>query len=100
MATTATTDTSASGSLVFERRVGHVHKYQWPAMQLNFWMIIMLVAASTIIGVFATFMQIQQQLLLTVPWSVLSTPARFSAYSGLTAFLETGTSRTSSSWGR
>ncbi|KAB5575331.1 hypothetical protein GE09DRAFT_591523 [Coniochaeta sp. 2T2.1] len=61
-------DTTASGSLVFERRVGHVHKYHWPALQLNVWMLIMLIASSLIIGVFATFMQIQQQLLLATPW--------------------------------
>ncbi|KAH8904700.1 hypothetical protein BR93DRAFT_829956 [Coniochaeta sp. PMI_546] len=61
-------DTTASGSLVFERRVGHVHRYHWPALQLNIWMLIMLIAASTIIGVFATFIQVQQQLLLAVPW--------------------------------
>lgn len=61
-------DTTASGSLVYERRVGHVHKYHWPALQLNVWMLIMLIAASLIIGVFATFIQQQQQLKLAVPW--------------------------------
>lgn len=58
---------SGSGSLVYEQRA-HIHKYHWPALQLNVWMLIMVVAASTIIGVFATFIQIQQQLLLAVPW--------------------------------
>lgn len=37
-------------------------------MQLNVWMIIMLVASCTIIGVFATFLGIQHQLALFVPW--------------------------------
>jgi hypothetical protein len=57
-----------TGSLVFERHVGHVHKYHWPAIQLNFWMLIMLVVSCTVIGIFATFIQIQQTLLLDIPW--------------------------------
>ncbi|KAK4150997.1 hypothetical protein C8A00DRAFT_45718 [Chaetomidium leptoderma] len=57
------------GSLVYERRiVERVHKYHWPAVQLNVWMLIMLVASCLIIGVFATFIQIQQTLLLPIPW--------------------------------
>ncbi|KAK5654233.1 hypothetical protein OQA88_7408 [Cercophora sp. LCS_1] len=60
--------TVTSGSLVYERRVERVHKYHWPAIQLNLWMLIMLISACTIIGVFATFIQIQGQLLLPVPW--------------------------------
>jgi len=70
-ATTMASDTTASGSLVYERRVAHVHKYHWPGNQLNVWMLVMLIASSLIIGVFATFIQIQQQLLLAVPWYVL-----------------------------
>jgi hypothetical protein len=69
MASTVT-GTSASGSLVFERRSARVHKYHWPAVQLNIWMIVMLIAASLIIGVFASFMQIQSQLQLASPWYV------------------------------
>ncbi|KAK3385220.1 hypothetical protein B0H63DRAFT_449294 [Podospora didyma] len=62
--------TVTSGSLVYERRIAveKVHKYHWPAVQLNLWMLIMLIAACTIIGVFASFIQIQQTLLLPVPW--------------------------------
>ncbi|KAM7213370.1 hypothetical protein V8F06_011220 [Rhypophila decipiens] len=62
--------TVTSGSLVYERRVveQRVHKYHWPAVQLNIWMLIMLIAACTIIGVFSTFIQIQQTLLLPIPW--------------------------------
>lgn len=60
--------TTASGSLVYERRVERVHRYHWPAVQLNLWMLIMLVAACTILGVFASFISIQQQLLLPIPW--------------------------------
>lgn len=64
--------TVTSGSLVYERRiVERVHKYHWPAVQLNLWMLIMLIASCLIIGVFATFIQIQQTLLLPIPWSVV-----------------------------
>jgi arginase len=63
--------TVTSGSLVYERHVvERVHKYHWPAVQLNIWMLIMLIAACTIIGVFGTFIQIQQTLLLPIPWCV------------------------------
>lgn len=63
--------TVTSGSLVYERRVvERIHKYHWPAVQLNLWMLIMLISACTIIGVFATFIQIQQTLLLPIPWCV------------------------------
>ncbi|KAK6840807.1 hypothetical protein PG990_007073 [Apiospora arundinis] len=60
--------TTASGSLVYERRVARIHRYHWPAVQLNVWMIIMLVASCLIIGVFATFIGVQQQLALNIPW--------------------------------
>lgn len=60
--------TVTSGSLVLERRFERVHKYHWPAVQLNVWMLIMLVASCTILGIFATFVQIQQQLQLNIPW--------------------------------
>ncbi|ORY68222.1 uncharacterized protein BCR38DRAFT_455288 [Pseudomassariella vexata] len=60
--------TTASGSLVYERRVARIHKYHWPALQLNVWMLIMLVASCTIIGVFATLIGVQQRLGLHVPW--------------------------------
>ncbi|KAL2019563.1 hypothetical protein VTK56DRAFT_9530 [Thermocarpiscus australiensis] len=62
--------TVTSGSLVYSRRVveERIHKYHWPAVQLNIWMLIMLIAACTIMGVFATFIQIQQTLLLPIPW--------------------------------
>lgn len=75
MASTVTSD-----SLVYDRSRGiggdggvgaeRVHKYHWPAIQLNVWMLIMLIAACTIIGVFATFIDVQNILLLPVPWYV------------------------------
>lgn len=50
--------------LVVERR----RKYHWPEAQLNFWLIIMLAAAATTLGIFAFFMSVQQQMRLGIPW--------------------------------
>lgn len=55
-------------SVVYERRIERLHKYHWPAIQLNLWMLFMLVASSAILGIFANFVQIQGQLGLGVPW--------------------------------
>ncbi|KAK7739738.1 hypothetical protein SLS53_005708 [Cytospora paraplurivora] len=63
MASTITDD-----SAVYDRRVERLHKYHWPAIQLNIWMLFMLVASSAILGIFASFIQIQGQLKLGVPW--------------------------------
>ncbi|KAI3539382.1 hypothetical protein CABS03_08620 [Colletotrichum abscissum] len=58
-----------TGSSLYERRVvERVHRYQWPGIQLNLWILVMLVAACLIIGVFASFIETQQQLLLPIPW--------------------------------
>lgn len=62
--------TTTSGSLVYERRVVELHRYHWPGIWLNTWLLVMLVASCTIIGVFAIFIQIQQQLILPIPWFV------------------------------
>ncbi|KAF2121967.1 hypothetical protein BDV96DRAFT_562727 [Lophiotrema nucula] len=43
-------------------------KYYWPDAQLNLWTIIMLVTASTILGISAEFMSIQSQMRLDTPW--------------------------------
>jgi hypothetical protein len=45
-------------------------RYFWPQGQLNLWTLIVLATGSTILGVFAEFMQIQNQLQLRVPWYV------------------------------
>jgi hypothetical protein len=45
-------------------------KYHWPALQLNFWLLIMLVGSSTILGVYASFIVVQQQLEVGIPWYV------------------------------
>ncbi|KAL8358900.1 hypothetical protein RB601_008207 [Gaeumannomyces tritici] len=60
--------TVTSGYFVESRRIERVVRYHWPAVQLNVWMLIMLISACTIIGVFATFIGIQSQLLLPIPW--------------------------------
>jgi len=70
----AASSTTASGSLVYERHE-RVHRYHWPADQLNFWMLIMLISSCTIIGIFANFIQIQNQLGLGVPWCVVPHPS-------------------------
>jgi hypothetical protein len=46
----------------------HVRTYNWPPLQLNFWIFVILLASTSIIGVFATFIQVQEQLELGVPW--------------------------------
>lgn len=63
---------SGGSSAVYSRRrvVSHVRTYNWPPLQLNFWIFVMLVAASSIVGVFGSFVQIQDQLQLPVPWYV------------------------------
>jgi hypothetical protein len=43
-------------------------KYHWPPVQLNFWILIMLVGSSTILGVFSSFISVQQQLMVPIPW--------------------------------
>lgn len=42
----------------------------WPEAQLNFWLIVMIAAAATIVGVFTYFMQLQSNFHLGVPWYV------------------------------
>ncbi|KOS17998.1 hypothetical protein ESCO_002847 [Escovopsis weberi] len=46
----------------------HVRTYNWPSLQLNLWMFVMLLASTGIMGVFAGFVQIQHQMRLHVPW--------------------------------
>ncbi|RCI12741.1 hypothetical protein L249_1277 [Ophiocordyceps polyrhachis-furcata BCC 54312] len=50
------------------RVVGHIRTYNWPPWQLNFWIFVMLLASSSIVGVFSIFIQMQSQLDLPVPW--------------------------------
>jgi hypothetical protein len=43
-------------------------RYHWPALQLNFWLLIMLIGASTILGINASFITVQNQLEVGIPW--------------------------------
>lgn len=43
-------------------------KYFWPDAQLNFWTIVMLATAGTILGVFAEFLVIQNRMRQEIPW--------------------------------
>ncbi|PSR81645.1 hypothetical protein BD289DRAFT_372362 [Coniella lustricola] len=63
------TDSMTESSVVYERhRIERLHKYHWPAIQLNIWMLFMLVASCAILGIFSSFVQTQGQLLLGIPW--------------------------------
>jgi hypothetical protein len=59
--------TISGSSVIYARRVV-THQYNWPTIPFNLWLFVMLVSASTILGVFASFIQIQQQLLIPIPW--------------------------------
>jgi hypothetical protein len=50
------------------RMVSHVRTYNWPPLQLNLWILVMLLASASIMGVFGNFIVIQDQLDLPVPW--------------------------------
>ncbi|KAL8933228.1 MAG: hypothetical protein Q9216_006461 [Gyalolechia sp. 2 TL-2023] len=43
-------------------------KYHWPEAQLNFWLVIMIIASSVILGIFAYLTAIQNVLKLGIPW--------------------------------
>lgn len=45
-------------------------KYHWPAFQLNFWLLIMLIASCVVTGIFSYFITVQQQLQIGIPWYV------------------------------
>lgn len=64
-----------------ETRIVVQQRYYWPDQQLNFWIIIMLATAGTILGIFADFIMVQNQLRVGIPWYVtpsffLNDPAR------------------------
>ena len=54
-------------------------RYHWPEAQLNLWLIIILAAAATCLGIFAWFMAVQHQMRLGTPWLV-STPPNIAPY--------------------
>ncbi|KAI4132482.1 MAG: hypothetical protein LQ338_000702 [Usnochroma carphineum] len=43
-------------------------KYHWPEAQLNFWLVIMIIASSVILGIFAFLTSVQNSLKLGIPW--------------------------------
>ncbi|KAI9811826.1 MAG: hypothetical protein M1832_000679 [Thelocarpon impressellum] len=50
------------------RVVRRMTRYHWPDVQLNVWLIIFLVASSTVLGIHAAFMAQQTQLGIGIPW--------------------------------
>ncbi len=45
-------------------------RYFWPLIQLNIWTIVILATGATILGIFADFISIQNELTLPQPWYV------------------------------
>ena len=45
-------------------------RYRWPEVQLNLWILVILAAAATDLGIFAYFITVQQQLEVGIPWYV------------------------------
>ena len=43
-------------------------RYHWPEVQLNLWILIILAAAATDLGIFAWFITVQQQMRIGIPW--------------------------------
>jgi hypothetical protein len=43
-------------------------RYQWPEVQLNLWILIILSASATVLGIFAWFITVQNQLRIGTPW--------------------------------
>ena len=56
----------ATGVRVVERR----RRYHWPEAQLNFWLLIMITASATTLGIFAYFITVQHTLKVGIPWLV------------------------------
>ncbi len=45
-------------------------KYNWPEAQLNFWLIIMIAAGATELGIFGYFFTVQNTFGRGIPWYV------------------------------
>lgn len=43
-------------------------RYYWPELQLNIWILVVLVGSATRMGIFAWFLTVQAQLELGTPW--------------------------------
>lgn len=55
---------------VSRTRIVNVETYVWPESQLILWRFIMIGTGGTLIGIFASFIEIQQQLQQGIPWYV------------------------------
>jgi hypothetical protein len=64
-----TESTNLTEEVTVRRRI-RTTRYHWPALQLNFWLLIMLIGSSTIMGIFANFIIVQQQMDVGIPWCV------------------------------
>jgi len=64
------TTTTSSGSIVVARRVVRTMTYRWPDVTFAIWLFVMMLCSSVILGILSVFVQIQQQLLLPIPWFV------------------------------
>ncbi|OAA45418.1 hypothetical protein NOR_03207 [Metarhizium rileyi] len=83
--------TLSGSSVVYQRRsVSQIRTYNWPPLQLNFWIFVMLLSSSSIVGVFSTFVQIQTQLELPIPWYERTKPFASRASSCAIAILFMG----------
>ena len=50
-------------------------RYRWPEVQLNLWILVILASAGTVLGIFAWFITVQEQLEVGIPWYVSRLPA-------------------------
>ncbi|KAI1935007.1 hypothetical protein LOZ66_005556 [Ophidiomyces ophidiicola] len=48
-----------------------LRKFHWPEIQLNLWILIVLAASATCLGIFSWFMVVQDQMRLPTPWCAL-----------------------------
>lgn len=48
-------------------------RYYWPELQLNIWILVVLIGSATCLGIFSWLMTVQAQLELGTPWYVVST---------------------------
>ncbi|RKF57704.1 hypothetical protein GcM3_186024 [Golovinomyces cichoracearum] len=55
---------SASSFVVRRTRT----KYHWPATPLNVWLVVMIAGSLSILGIFSSFVFIQRQLQIGIPW--------------------------------
>jgi len=43
-------------------------RYRWPEVQLNLWILVIFASAGTVLGIFAWFITVQEQLEVGIPW--------------------------------